>query len=261
MKGIVLAGGAGTRLSPLTQVVSKQLLPVYDKPVIFYSLSTLLHAGVNEVLVITNPENLKDFQNLLGTGSEFGISIEYEVQNSPRGVAEALLIGRNFLSGENFWLILGDNLFHGPNFGRKLKEVSDSGIATVFSYHVNNPEEFGVMIYDVNGRPESIQEKPSLPVSNWAIPGLYFLNQMSINYAEKLSPSSRGELEITDVLSAHLKDQSLNTMQVSRGNAWFDLGSFDSLLKASNFVQMIQSIQGQRIGDPHEAAINARKLK
>ena len=260
MKGILLAGGLGTRLHPLTKVFSKQLLPVYDKPIIYYSLSTLIHAGATEVLVITNPEQLEDYQELLGNGHDFEISIKYAIQSKPRGVAEALLIGKEFVGNENFWLILGDNLFHGPNFGRQLREISNVGNATIFAYHVNNPSDFGVIVFENNGIPTEIVEKPAELISNWAIPGLYFLNNESILIAERLEPSKRGELEITDVLANHLKQGNLHVIQISRGNAWFDLGSFDALLRASNFVQMLQTIQGQRIGDPLEAARNAKIL-
>lgn len=259
MKGILLAGGAGTRLQPLTKVVSKQLLPVYDKPIIYYSLSTLLHAGVTEVLLISDPVYIDKFKELLGDGNRFGIEIRYTLQQSPRGIAEALIIGKEFIGSENFWLILGDNFFHGPYFGRQLKEVAKSTMSTMFAYHVNDPSEFGVVVFDDKGKPVEILEKPKNQLSNWAIPGLYYLNGTSIEFAENLTPSVRGELEITDVLKRHLEEGSIQTIQISRGNAWFDLGTFDALLKAGNFVQLIQSIQGQTIGDPIEAAKNAKK--
>lgn len=257
MKGIILAGGTGSRLFPLTKIISKQMLPVYDKPAIFYPLSTLIHAGVKDVLVISSPTQIKHIENLLGKGEEFGISIHYAVQQKPLGIAQALTIGSDFTGDENFWLILGDNLFHGLNFGQKLLEITNANSATIFAYRVKDPSNYGVVKFDpISDIPTEIIEKPLNYISPWAIPGLYFLNKKSIKIAESLPFSSRGELEITDVLNEILKQAELNVVKVSRGNAWFDLGTFDSLLKAANFVEMLQSNQGLRIGDPADAYRN-----
>jgi glucose-1-phosphate thymidylyltransferase len=263
MKGIILAGGLGTRLGPLTTVVSKQLLPVYDKPTVYYPLSTLIHAGVTEILIISNPHHLGSYEKLLGDGANLGIKILYAEQPQPHGIPQAIRIGEKFLNRERFWLILGDNLFHGPEFGRELKNrMEENSSSLIFGYHVNNPEEYGVIKFADDG--ESIQElveKPRNQISNWAIPGIYLLDSESITIAEQLRPSQRGEVEMVDLLKALIEKNSLRVRKVSRGNAWFDLGNPDSLLKAANFVQTLQTTQGLLVGDPSDAAINARLIQ
>jgi glucose-1-phosphate thymidylyltransferase len=256
MKGVILAGGSGTRLHPLTKVISKQLLPVYDKPMIYYPLTTLILAGVNEVLVITRPEDAPSFQSLLGDGSEFGISISYAQQEKPAGLAQAPLIADKFLNGEGFCLILGDNFLYGTGLGRKLQNLDSAEGATVFAYKVNGPTQYGVIELDESGKPISIEEKPKNPKSDLAIPGLYFFDKDIVGICRKLKPSSRGELEITDAIKEYMSRGKLSVEVLPLGTAWLDMGSFDSLLEAGEFVHIVQSRQGVLIGDPITAMSN-----
>lgn len=257
MKGVILAGGSGTRLHPITKVISKQLLPVYDKPMIYYPLTTLILAGVTEVLVITRPEDRRSFEALLGNGSEFGIQISYAQQEKPSGLAQAPLIAETFLGGENFCLILGDNFLYGSGLGRNLQTLNTTTGATIFAYKVNDPKQYGVIELDKSGSPVSIEEKPSSPKSDLAIPGLYFFDGKIIDICKNLRPSLRGELEITDAIKEYLSRGELKVEILSAGTAWLDMGSFDSLLEAGEFVHIVQSRQGIQIGDP----ITAMRMK
>jgi len=250
MKGVILAGGSGTRLHPLTKVISKQLLPVYDKPMIYYPLTTLILAGVNDVLVITRPEDAPSFQALLGDGSEFGIAISYARQEAPAGLAQAPLIAEKFLNGEGFCLILGDNFLYGAGLGRKLQNLAAVEGAKIFAYKVSNPTAYGVIEVDSTGRPISIEEKPKLPKSDLAIPGLYFFDKNIVEICRNLKPSSRGELEITDAIKEYMSRGKLKVEVLPMGTAWLDMGNFDSLLEAGEFVHIVQSRQGILIGDP-----------
>ena len=258
MKGIILAGGTGSRLLPVTSTVSKQLLPVYDKPMIYYPLSTLIFAGVDNVLVISTDAEIRRFQDLLGNGKNFGIQISYEVQDAPRGLAHGIQIASKFLDGEAFYFILGDNLFHGPDFGIQLKELHSSSQgngAHIFAYRVSDPSQYGIISFSENdGSVKTLEEKPSKSLSNWAIPGLYFFDGTAGKRVQEISPSPRGELEIIDLLSSYLIDGSLHAHKVSRGNAWFDLGTPENLLIGAQFVHLIQSRQGMLVGSPEEAA-------
>ena len=261
MKGIILAGGEGTRLRPCTLVVGKQLLPVYDKPMIYYPLSTLIHAGVKEVLIISTQEEEERFKNLLGNGSNFGISIQYAVQHTPSGIPQGITLGKQFLGKSNFWFILGDNLFHGPEFGVKLSKLNPSLGALIFAYRVQDPSSYGVVTFAPTGNKiVKLEEKPVQSYSKWAIPGLYKLDNKAVEIAEELEPSRRGELEILDLLSVYLKEQQLDYIKISRGNSWFDLGTPDQLLKASLYVQMIQERQGLLVGSPEEASVRSNLL-
>jgi glucose-1-phosphate thymidylyltransferase len=260
MKGIILAGGSGTRLHPLTKVVSKQLLPVYDKPMIYYPLTTLILAGVNEVLIITRPDDSHSFKSLLGDGSEFGISISYAVQEKPAGLAQAPLIAEEFLNGECVCLILGDNFLYGPGLGRKLQNLESSEGATIFGYKVNDPTQYGVVELNDSGKPISIEEKPESPKSDLAIPGLYFFDKEIAQICRGLKPSSRGELEITDAIREYMLRGKLSINVLPIGTAWFDMGSFESLLEAGEFVKIIQSRQSIIIGDPSSAIISRGKV-
>lgn len=254
MRGIILAGGSGTRLSPLTRVVSKQLLPVYNKPMIYYPLSTLMLAGIKDILLISTPRDLPLFKMLLGDGSNFGISITYEVQNKPNGIAEALIIGEKFISGSKCALILGDNLLYGPGLGRDLiNQIGNTG-ATILAHHVSNPKDFGVIEFDSNGLPIKIIEKPSNSRSNWAIPGLYFYDESASKRVRKLHTSERGEREISDLNADYLNDNELKVIKMPRGTAWLDLGTPDSLLEAGKFIQIIEERQGLEVGNPVEVA-------
>jgi glucose-1-phosphate thymidylyltransferase len=254
MRGIILAGGSGTRLSPLTDVISKQLLPVYNKPMIYYPLSTLMLAGIKDILLISTPRDLPMFKSLLGDGSKFGISISYETQDKPNGIAEALIIGEKFLDGQKCALILGDNLLYGPGLGRDLvNRIGDTG-ATILAHHVSNPKDFGVIEFDSNDHPVRIVEKPQNSESNWAIPGLYFYDESASKRAKNLKPSSRGEREISDLNSDYLSEGKLKVIKMPRGTAWLDLGTPDSLLEAGKFIQIIEERQGLRVGDPKEIA-------
>ena len=257
MKGIILAGGSGTRLYPLTMVTSKQLLPVYDKPMIYYPLSTLMLAGIREILLISTPQDLPNFERLLGDGGQYGISLSYKVQPSPDGLAQAFLLGEDFIGGEPCAMVLGDNIFYGNGFGRLLREAANDageGKATVFGYYVNDPKRFGIVEFDLQGRVISVEEKPQEPKSNYCITGLYFYDGRVTEYAKQVKPSARGELEITDLNRMYLKDGSLNVKLLGRGFAWLDTGTVDSLAEATDFVQTLQKRQSVEISAPEEIA-------
>ena len=259
MKGIILAGGAGTRLYPLTMVTSKQLLPVYDKPMIYYPLSTLMLAGIKDILIISTPTDTPRFQELLGDGSQYGISLSYAVQPSPDGLAQAFLIGEEFIGGEPCAMILGDNIFYGNGFGGMLREAAQSameGKATIFGYYVNDPERFGIVEFDENGKVLSVEEKPKNPKSNYCITGLYFYPEGVSAMAHEVKPSARGELEITTLNDMYLKQERLSAKVMGRGFAWLDTGTMDSLVDAANFVQMIEKRQGIKIAALEEIAYN-----
>ena len=258
MKGIILAGGSGTRLYPLTKVTSKQLLPVYDKPMIFYPLSTLMLAGIRDILIISTPDDTPRFEALLGDGSQFGINLSYKVQPSPDGLAQAFILGEEFLAGDAGAMILGDNIFYGMGFRTILKSAlqnaEENGRATIFGYYVPDPERFGVVEFDEDGKALSIEEKPTVPKSNYAVTGLYFYPAGVSERAGEIKPSARGELEITTLNEMYLKDGLLDVKLLSRGFAWLDTGTMQSLLQASEFIEMIQSRQGITISAPEEIA-------
>ncbi|MBP3205430.1 MAG: glucose-1-phosphate thymidylyltransferase RfbA [Oribacterium sp.] len=257
MKGIILAGGAGTRLYPLTMVTSKQLLPVYDKPMIYYPLSTLMLAGIRDILIISTPEDTPRFEHLLGDGSQFGISLSYCIQPSPDGLAQAFILGEEFIGDNDCAMILGDNIFYGGGLGEKLNRAVDNakaGQATIFGYYVNDPERFGIMELDEEERIVSVEEKPKNPKSNYCITGLYFYPKGVSEKAKKVVPSARGELEITSLNDVYLQEQKLNGVILGRGFAWLDTGTMDSLVEAADFVQMIEKRQGVKISAPEEIA-------
>ena len=257
MKGIILAGGSGTRLYPLTKVTSKQLLPVYDKPMIYYPLSTLMLAGIQDILIISTPQDLPNFERLLGDGSQYGVRLSYKEQPSPDGLAQAFLIGEEFIGDEPCAMVLGDNIFYGNGFSKLLREAaanSAAGKATIFGYYVNDPERFGIVEFDAEEKILSVEEKPENPKSNYCITGLYFYDKRVVEYAKQITPSKRGELEITDLHRFYLEEDSLEVKLLGRGFAWLDTGTMDSLAEATNFVQMIQKRQGIEISAPEEIA-------
>lgn len=254
MKGIVLAGGTGSRLLPLTLSVSKQLMPIYDKPMIYYPLSTLLYSGIREILIISTPKDLPPFQELLGDGNKYGCSFSYAVQEAPNGLAEAFIIGEEFIGNDKVALILGDNIFYGTGLSRLLQSNNDPEGGIIYAYRVNDPQRYGVIEFDEDGKAISIEEKPKMPKSNYAVPGIYFYDNEVVSIARNIKPSARGELEITDVNKAYLKKGNLNVSILDRGTAWLDTGTFQALMQASQFVEVIEERQGAIIGSIEVAA-------
>jgi glucose-1-phosphate thymidylyltransferase len=272
MKGIILAGGTGSRLFPITQAVSKQLMPIYDKPMIYYPLSTLMLAGIRDILLISAPRDLPNFKNLLGDGSQWGLRFSYIEQEKPIGLAHAFILGENFIGDDSVSLILGDNIFYGPGLGRMLQRGLKADNpqqqfgATIFAYYVNNPQDYGVVEFDAQGKVLGINEKPQQPKSHYAVPGLYFYNNAVIDYAKQLKPSPRGELEITDINMCYVKAGTMRVEVLSRGVAWLDTGTHQSMMKAANFIEVIESRQGLKIACPEEVAwtmgyINTEQLQ
>lgn len=254
MKGIILAGGSGSRLWPITKGISKQLMPIYDKPMIYYPITTLMLAGIREILIITTPDDQSQFQRLLGNGSQWGIKLEYAIQPSPDGLAQAFIIGEEFIGDDTVALVLGDNIFHGSDLGHALKKCVDRDGGTVFAYEVSDPERYGVVEFDENDRVLSVEEKPAEPRSNFALVGLYFFDNKAVEYAKNSEPSARGEIEITSVMNQYLSNGSLNVNRLDRGDVWLDTGTINSMTDAGDYIRVVQNRTGLIVGSPEEVA-------